>query len=224
MSVYLIYITWCAQTSTTTTKQAIRKDSTGDKKNYSTGSRPKFDYSFCNKDRIATIIQKQRLLSYPNGQDINGLIFLQEIDQHVKDYIQEVYHDSQGTMVLCGFKEQIQLLAQLTSFEVDMSYKRLRSKEMNKVLFATFLPDQCKIITLLRVFTTEDSTEGYYLLFKRVFALVQKISRKPVHFDPIHGTGIYGIIVDMDSKQYSVYWNKKPRFSPLEPYDESIRL
>lgn len=47
-------------------------------------------------------------------------------------------------MVLCGFKEQIQLLSQLTSFEVDISYKRIRSKEMNEVLFTTFLPDQCK--------------------------------------------------------------------------------
>ena len=40
--------------------------------------------SFCNKDRIAAIIQKQRLLSYPNGQDINGLLFLQGIDQHMR--------------------------------------------------------------------------------------------------------------------------------------------
>jgi hypothetical protein len=47
-------------------------------------------------------------------------------------------------MVLCAFKEQIQLLSQLSSFEVDMSYKRIRSKDINKVLFATFLPDQCK--------------------------------------------------------------------------------
>lgn len=40
--------------------------------------------SFCNKDRIAAIIQKQRLISYPNGQDINGLIFLQNTDRHLK--------------------------------------------------------------------------------------------------------------------------------------------
>jgi hypothetical protein len=33
--------------------------------------------SFCNKDRIAAIIQKQRLLSYPGGQEIDGLIVLQ---------------------------------------------------------------------------------------------------------------------------------------------------
>ncbi|BCR90626.1 uncharacterized protein ACHE_60512A [Aspergillus chevalieri] len=159
--------------------------------------------SFCNKDRIAAIIQKQRLISYPNGQDINGLIFLQNTDQHLKDYIQEYYHDPQGIMVLCAFREQIQLLSRLSSFEIDMSYKRIRSKDINEVLFATFLPDQCKIITLLRVFTSTDSTEGYYLLFKRVFDLVQRVSSQPVLFDSIHGSGIHGIIVDMDSKQYT---------------------
>lgn len=37
--------------------------------------------SFANKDKIAAIIQKQRFLSYPSGQDINGLIFLKNIDQ-----------------------------------------------------------------------------------------------------------------------------------------------
>lgn len=40
--------------------------------------------SFCNKDRIAAIIQKQRLNLYPRGQDINGLIFLQNIDPNIK--------------------------------------------------------------------------------------------------------------------------------------------
>jgi hypothetical protein len=34
-----------------------------------------------NKDNISAVIQKQRLLSYKNGQDINGLIFLKNIDQ-----------------------------------------------------------------------------------------------------------------------------------------------
>jgi hypothetical protein len=33
--------------------------------------------------------------------------------------------------------------------------------------------------------------------------MIQKVLHQPVLFDPIHGSGIYGIIVDMDSKQYS---------------------
>lgn len=47
-------------------------------------------------------------------------------------------------MVLCGFRDQIEVLSKLQSFEVDMSYKRIRSKSMNEVLFTTFLPDECK--------------------------------------------------------------------------------
>ncbi|EAA67000.1 hypothetical protein AN8575.2 [Aspergillus nidulans FGSC A4] len=170
---------------------------------YNTSTLAEIHISFCNKDRISAILQKQRLLAYPNGQDIDGVIFLQQSNQHIKDYIQETYHDSEGTMVICAYREQIQLLAQLSSFEVDMSYKRIRTKDINEVLFATFLPDQCKVITLLRVFTSDDSTRGYYLLFKRVFTLVQKLTQTPVLFDPIHGSGIYGIIMDMDSKLYT---------------------
>jgi len=47
-------------------------------------------------------------------------------------------------MILCAFKEQIKLLTTLTSFEVDMSYKRIRQKGMNEVVFATFVPEHGK--------------------------------------------------------------------------------
>jgi hypothetical protein len=47
-------------------------------------------------------------------------------------------------MVLCSYNEQIKLLAGLSLFEVDMSFKRIRLKDMNNILFAMFLPDQCK--------------------------------------------------------------------------------
>jgi hypothetical protein len=53
------------------------------------------------------------------------------------------------------------------------------------------------------VFTDQESTDGYYLLFKRVFTLVQKITGQPVEFTSIHSTGVQGIVVDMDPKQYT---------------------
>ncbi|OJJ94572.1 hypothetical protein ASPACDRAFT_37780, partial [Aspergillus aculeatus ATCC 16872] len=159
--------------------------------------------SFCNKDKISLIIQKQRLLTNPNGQDVDGLIFLLNIDPFIRSYVQDRYHDADGTMIFCAYKEQLQLLARLESFEVDMSYKRLRSNNMNEVLFATFLKDQNKIITLLRVFTTFDTADGYYLLFKRAFSLLEKITEKPILFHSIHNSGFHGVILDMDTKQYS---------------------
>jgi hypothetical protein len=36
------------------------------------------------------------------------------------------------------------LLNKLTSFEVDMSYKRIRQKNMNEVVFATYLHEHGK--------------------------------------------------------------------------------
>lgn len=42
-------------------------------------------------------------------------------------------------MIICAFKEQIRLLKRLRSFEVDMSYKRLRGKQLNEVVFTTYL-------------------------------------------------------------------------------------
>jgi hypothetical protein len=54
-------------------------------------------------------------------------------------------------MVFCAYKSQVELLTQLSSFEVDMSYKRIRNKNMNEVLFATFLPDQAKSKSLLLI-------------------------------------------------------------------------
>ncbi|EAW25652.1 uncharacterized protein NFIA_044710 [Aspergillus fischeri NRRL 181] len=146
--------------------------------------------SFSNTDRISAIIQKQRLLSYPAGQSFNGVIYLYNTNPFIKEYIQEKYCDPNGTMILCGFKEQIRLLSTLTSFELIF-------------------------ITLLRAFTNQETTEGYYLLFTRVFTLVQRMTGQPVEFNSIHSNGIYGIIVDMDTKQYTGLGQYLQEIDPL---------
>jgi hypothetical protein len=38
-------------------------------------------------------------------------------------------------MIVCMFKEQAELLLTLSSFEIDMSYKRIKSSKMNEVVF-----------------------------------------------------------------------------------------
>ncbi|CBF71257.1 hypothetical protein AN6691.2 [Aspergillus nidulans FGSC A4] len=132
--------------------------------------------SLSNIDRISAIIQKQRLLTYPEGQDFNGVVYISNINPTLKQYIQEKYRDPDGIMILCAYKEQIMLLNKLTSFEVDMSYKRIRQKNMNEVVFATYLHEHGK--------------------------------SQPVEFNSIHGNGISGIIVDMDTKQYAGVWSR----------------
>jgi hypothetical protein len=57
------------------------------------------------------------------------------------------------------------------------------------------------VITLYRVFTTEDTTEGYYTIFRKVYDIVHKLTGKKLTFRAIHGTGLHAIVMDMDNKQ-----------------------
>ncbi|CBF75944.1 uncharacterized protein ANIA_11400 [Aspergillus nidulans FGSC A4] len=52
---------------------------------------------------------------------------------------------------------------------------------------------QKKIITLCCVFTTEDTTEGYYTIFKKVYNIMHKLTGKKLTFYAIHGTGLHAI-------------------------------
>lgn len=59
-------------------------------------------------------------------------------------------------------------------------------------------------MTLCRVFTSaqNDNPTGYQSLFKRVFALVERITGKPVFFYPIHEKGIRAVVADMCMSQF----------------------
>lgn len=51
-------------------------------------------------------------------------------------------------MVICFFKEQATIFAELESFEIDMSFKRVKSRDINEVVFATFHPKLNKSIAV----------------------------------------------------------------------------
>lgn len=59
------------------------------------------------------------------------------------------------------------------------------------------------VVTLLCVYTNQESTRGYYLLFKQVFEVFKDITGQPVQFYSIHLSGINAIVVDMDTRQYT---------------------
>lgn len=157
-------------------------------------------HSFANREIFTTILQKQRALYYPLGREMGGIYHLLEKDPHAKEYIREIIDNERGTFIFCALDEQLQLLASLDSWEVDMSYKRVQGI-FNEVIFATFLPDHGKIITLLRVFTTEETTAGYTTIFAAAFNLITRITGIPVQFHYLHGSGIKSIVVDMCPKQ-----------------------
>jgi hypothetical protein len=47
----------------------------------------------------------------------------------------------------------------------------------------------------------QQTGHAYYLLFKKVFEIIHRLSGQPVQFFYLHGTGIETIVVDMDEGQ-----------------------
>ena len=57
--------------------------------------------------------------------------------------MRDIVENEYGTFIFCALNEQLQHLASLQSFEVDMSYKRVKGV-FNEVIFARFVPEHGK--------------------------------------------------------------------------------
>ncbi|KAJ5085455.1 hypothetical protein N7532_007208 [Penicillium argentinense] len=135
--------------------------------------------SFVNMDRFRAVLTKQRAFRYPKGRDIAGIQHELHRDPTLQSYIREVYDNEYGLFVFCALEAQIRYLASLDSFEVDMSYKRVKG-DVIEVIFATLIQEHGKIFTLFRVFTDQESPNAYEFIFSRVFYLIQKITNESV--------------------------------------------
>ena len=51
-------------------------------------------------------------------------------------------------MAVCFYTEAAKVLLKLDSFEIDMTFKRVKASEINEVVFAAFLPELNKGKTL----------------------------------------------------------------------------
>ncbi|KAA8646684.1 uncharacterized protein ATNIH1004_005359 [Aspergillus tanneri] len=140
--------------------------------------------SFVNMDRFALIIQKAKLILYPEGQGLMGLQWMRNRRPEIKDYVREVFQDGDTIIIICALDSQLHLLQSVSSFEIDMGWKRLRSNNLKEVVFAIMSRDHGKIITLLRV-----------------LSIVKMLKGQPLRFKYLHGSGIRSIIADMDRGQ-----------------------
>ncbi|THC90656.1 hypothetical protein EYZ11_009881 [Aspergillus tanneri] len=96
--------------------------------------------SFSNLDSLAAEIKRNQLLLYPAGRDLHGLQYQVLRNEKLQDYVRYIYRDDNRTLIICARKEQLELLYKLESFEVDMSFKRLRCGGLKEIVFATQLP------------------------------------------------------------------------------------
>jgi hypothetical protein len=97
-------------------------------------------------DRFSALIKKQNLLYYPEGREIQGVMREFNLNHCGSDsqYIQQIYQDGEHVMIICFFRQQAEILLNLSSFEVDMSFKRIRTNGLNEVAFASYIVEHGK--------------------------------------------------------------------------------
>lgn len=123
-------------------------------------------------------------------------------------------------MIFCAFKEQLEVFLTLKSVEIEMSFKRIRDRHINEIVFTTWLSDDNKsmfisyllihylyhtnqrlVFALLRIIVNTETAWMYEQLFIKVFSLVREITGVQLQFHHIHGKGLNAVVMDMNFKQ-----------------------
>lgn len=165
---------------------------------YNAGSLHEIHESFANLDAISALIRKHKLLHFPEGHDLNGVIFERERNPRLQEYIQVINNQT----IICITQAAAELMHSIDSFEVDMSFKRIKRRNAREIVVAKFIPEHRKIYTLARIYVESETREIYFDAFTQLFDTVQRLTGRPIRFYPIHGGGIQAVVMDMCSKQY----------------------
>jgi hypothetical protein len=120
-------------------------------------------------------------------------------------------------MIICFYKQQLEVLMQQRWIQCDMAYKRLKNKNEKEIVFAMMNKTNRKsknifemysesitnklAFTLLRILVNQETTEMYYQMFKRVFTLIETRFGYPVRWQHLHQEGFGALVMDMDTKQ-----------------------
>ena len=170
-------------------------------------------------NRLNAMIYKTRLNYWSHDRDIKEII-RKYYTNHLRkssQYIQKIYSEEDNQMIICFFAEAAHYLFTSKIFEIDMTFKRVKIKNMNEVLFATYLIDIDKdkhsinshqsvidkflVMIFVRVFVNREISFMYCDLFTRVFAIIEERINRSVRWKHIHDEKFLTIVMNMNSKQ-----------------------
>ena len=63
-------------------------------------------------------------------------------------YIQQIYNNENRIIIICFLQEQAKIFLAQIIFEVDMSFKHIIEKNMNEIIFAVWLKEHDKSISI----------------------------------------------------------------------------
>ena len=103
---------------------------------------------FVNMNRISAMIYKTRLDYWSEERDFKDLVQEYHFNHLEKDYqyIQQIYNEDFNQMIICFFIEQTYFLFFQRTFKMNMIFKRVKTKNMNEVILATYVEKMRKDI------------------------------------------------------------------------------
>ncbi|KAL4959544.1 uncharacterized protein BDV14DRAFT_160917 [Aspergillus stella-maris] len=131
------------------------------------------------EDRISGLIRKQRLLQYPDGTDLAGVIREFEFDKKkpYNQWIRDIYFfedNPQKFIILCCLDEQARAFQTARYLEIDLSFKMIQGKTNVFSLVGWSDEHQC-ILTYAYAFMNTESRAAYHILFRKVFEMLTQL-------------------------------------------------
>ncbi|KAI2054695.1 hypothetical protein LOZ12_003101 [Ophidiomyces ophidiicola] len=158
---------------------------------------------FLRMDKYIATSLKEQILMYPHGEEIQRMMFDYQYDPPLKTYVKGIFNDRHGITVVCSPNEQFKAFLRLTSFKIDIYYKRVQSNGFyyNEVVFSGFPKKDSKAPApaFLRVFTLLENALEYCTLFHRAFGCLSHLCKGAVKFHHIHRQGIRAVVMSPES-------------------------
>ncbi|KAH7917286.1 hypothetical protein BV22DRAFT_1108596 [Leucogyrophana mollusca] len=206
--------------------------------------------SLSNLDHVRRLINALRSERFPAGTGFEGALHLAEEqkslppeERHVRCVeVHPLPGNKQLDLVICmtpRMSEHLMLAKHLT---IDTSFKHLHRWQKFEMESWDTVHTRltCSAIVGARAFTTSQSADAHFILFRRIFEIAAGDTGRPVMFHHMHGDGIQTVVADSHKGQglglgmFCVYLCQNSikvcRYDPtcllreLDPYDHLRRF
>ncbi|OJD12483.1 hypothetical protein ACJ73_09344, partial [Blastomyces percursus] len=183
-------------------------------------------YSLDIEDKVAALIRKQKLLAYPKGTTIAGVLREWEFDKRRnpdEQWIQDVHFYSQDTFrIICFTYEQAKLFTSAQCIEMDLAFKMIKGS-VNVFSITGWSEIENTTLIYAYVFTNIETRKSYAEMFISLFKLLGQVARTTIQFSHIHGDGLQTVTVDMCKKQAPGFGDFLHSLDPTKTWSEHLQ-
>ncbi|KAE8395153.1 hypothetical protein BDV23DRAFT_169155 [Aspergillus alliaceus] len=134
------------------------------------------------EDRITALIRKQKLLSFPEGTHIAGILREYSFDrlkENSEQWIREVhFFDPEHWLILCCTYAQAKAFIHANYLEMDLSFKMVNGKT-NVFSISSWNAQTKRINTYAYAFLNLETRHAYAVMFSKIFKILGDVARSP---------------------------------------------